>query len=432
MILQSSTPTWDPEEPNMTANSPAAADLLIVNARLLDGAESVDIAISGGRILEIGPGLQTTAARHIDAAGGLVTTSFVDPHFHLDKVLSRNYVGAVSYQEAFARAREAKKHFTVADVEARVCTALDLAAAQGIGTIRSQVDVDFATRLISLEGVLRAKERFAGIVDVEPVAFPQEGIVTDPEAPALLREALRMGVRVIGGLPEFERSAEDQRTHVKTLLDIAEETGALVDMHCDYTDLAQFKTLEMLADMTIERGLHGRVTADHCCALAVYDDREAERVIGKVAEARINVIILPIANLQMLGGNQVTPMNRGSSRARQLLRAGVNVAAGADNMFDIWFRFNRMDPVDTAYMTCLSAGMRTDDEVREAFEMTTSRPARILGLKGHVLAPGGNADLVVHSAHTLVDMFRNIPSRRLHIKGGRIVGGVEGSVWCAR
>lgn len=416
----------------MSAEDPAAVDLLIANARLLDHEGTSDIAIGKGRILDIGANLQIAAARRIDANGGLVTMSFVDPHFHLDKVLSRNYVGAVSYQEAFARAREAKRNFTVADVEARACAALDLAAAQGTGTIRSQVDVDFATRLVSMEGILRARERFAGIVDVQPVAFPQEGIVTDPEAPGLLREALKMGVKVIGGLPEFERSAEDQRTHVRTILDIAEDTGALVDMHCDYTDLPQFKTLEMLADMTIERGLQGRVTADHCCALAVYDGREASRVIAKVKEAGIGVIILPIANLQMLGGDGATPMNRGSSRAKELLQAGVNVSAGADNMFDIWFRFNRMDPVDTAYMTCLSAGLRTDAEVREAFEMTTSRPARLLGLQDRRLAPGGIADLVVHSARNLVDMLRNIPSRRIHIKAGRVVGGVEGSVWTAR
>jgi cytosine deaminase len=216
------------------------------------------------------------------------------------------------------------------------------------------------------------------------------------------------------------------------VLDIAEKFDVGVDMHCDYTDLAQYKTLEMLADMTLERGLQGRVAADHCCALAVYPDDEARRVIAKVKQADIGVIILPIANLQMLGGNGVTPVNRGSSRAKELLAAGINVSAGADNMYDIWFRFNRMDPIDTAYMTCLSTGMRTDAEVREAFEMTTSRPARQLGIENYRLEVGGRADLVVHSASTLVDMFRNVPGRRLHIKNGVLVGGVEGSTWSAR
>lgn len=411
---------------------PAHLDTIIVNAGLLDREGRWDIGIQGGKIVSIGQDGGATASRRIDARGGLVTPSFVDPHFHLDKVLSRDYVGALTYSEAFARAREAKAQFTVADVEARVCAALDLAVAQGLGTIRSQVDVDFATGLVSLEGVLRAKERFSNMIDIQIVAFPQEGIVTDPKAPDLLREALGMGIRLIGGLPEFERTVDDQKTHIQTVLDIAETFDAKVDMHCDYTDLPQFKTLEMLADMTLERGLQGRVTADHCCALAVYGDDEAARVIDKVKQADIGVIILPIANLQMLGGNGVTPVNRGSSRAKELLAAGVNVSAGADNMYDIWFRFNRMDPVDTAYMTCLSTGMRTDDEVREAFEMTTSRPARQLDLADYGMDVGCKADLVVHSASNLVDMFRNVPARRYHLKRGVLVGGVEGSTWTAR
>jgi cytosine deaminase len=409
-----------------------SCDLLIRNAAILDRKGRCDIAISGGRITEIAAHLDQVAARTVDAQGGLVTVSFIDPHFHLDKVLSRNYVGAISYQEAFARAREAKKNFTVADVEARVSTALDMAVAQGIGRMRTQVDVDFATRLVSLEGVLRAQERFRNLIDLEIVAFPQEGIVTDPEAPALLSSALGMGAQFIGGLPEFEHSVEDQRTHVRTIFDIAEKHNVAIDFHCDYTDLPQFKTLEMVADMTVERGFEGKVVAGHCCALAVYPDDEAKRVIDKVKAADISVTIMPIANLQMLGGNGVTPVNRGSSRAKELLAAGVNVCAAADNMFDIWFRFNRMDPIDTTYMACLSTGMRTDAEVREAFEMTTSRPARLMGLADHQVAVGGYADLVVHSAATLVDMFRNVPGRRLHIKNGRLIGGVEGSLWSAR
>ncbi len=407
-------------------------DLVIRNARLLDGEATMDIAVAGGVIAKIAPGIEAIAAKTIDAAGGVVTPSFIDPHFHLDKVLSRGHLGAVTYQQGFEKARDVKKHFTVADVEARACRALDLAVAQGVGRMRTNVDVDFATRLVSMEGVLRARDRFAGLIDLEIIAFPQEGIVTDPEAPALLREALGMGAELIGGLPEFERSVEDQRTHVRTIFDIAEEKGVAIDFHCDYTDLPEFKTLEMVADETVARGLQGKVTAGHCCALAIYPDDEARRVIDKVAAAEIAVTVLPIANLEMLGGPQPTPMNRGSSRVKELLDAGVNVSAGSDNMFDLWYRFNRMDPIDTAYITCLSAGMRTDEEVREAFEMTTSRPAKMMGLGRREVAEGCVADLVVHAATNLVDILRNIPARRIHLKGGRTVGGVEGAVWTAR
>ncbi len=406
-------------------------DLLIHDARCLDRSGRVDIGVRSGRIAALAPALEGHAAQRIDARGGLVARSFVEPHFHLDKCLSRARFGAVSFTEAFARAREVKRNFTVADVEERACRALELAVAHGIGRMRAMVDVDIATRLVSLEGVQRARERFARAIDIEIVAFPQEGIVSDPEAPGLLAEALGMGADLLGGLPEFEASVADQKTHIQTVLDLAEKHGVGVDMHCDYTDDAAFKTLEMLADATIERGLEGRVVANHCNALSLYPDDEAKRVIDKLAAARIPVVVFPAANLQMLGGAKRTPYNRGSSRVKELLDAGINVAAGADNMYDIWYRFNRMDPVEVALITCLSAGMRTDEEVREAFEMVTTRAARVLGRAETGIAEGASADMVVFEAGNLVDVLRNLPGRRIHIKNGRTVGGLDANAWCA-
>ena len=406
-------------------------DLLIHNAIRLDEAEPVSIGIRGGRIEAVAPALAGHAASRIDAGGGLVTPSFVDPHFHIDKVLSRDLLGARGPQEALDRAHEVKTRFTVADVEERACQALRLAAVHGIGRLHAQIDVDFATKLVSFEGVMRARDRFAGIVDVTLVAFPQEGIVADPEAPALLREALSMGATAVGGLPEVEASVADQRTHVETCLGLAAEHGVTVEMHADYMDRAELKTLEMLADATVAHGMQGRVVASHCNALAVYGDEEATRVIDKVLAADMAVTVLPIANLQMLGGEGRTPRNRGSSRVKEMLDAGINVAAGADNMYDIWYRFNRMDPVELAYMTVHSAGMRTDEEVREGFEMVTARAARIIGAPVPAVAAGAPADLVVFEATSLVDILRRLPGRRIHIKDGRPVGGVEGSFWSA-
>lgn len=415
-----------------TDQQAAAWDAVIVNTRLLDDDSPTDIAIRDGRIARIAPDLEGPRIRTIDAGGGLTTPSFTDPHFHLDKVLSRGHFGALNFKQAFDHARDVKCHFTVADVEQRACTALELAVGHGLGRMRAQVDVDFATGTVSMEGVLRAKERYRNQIDIQVVAFPQEGIVSDPEATRHLRETIRMGAKVIGGLPEFEANEADQKTHVETIFDLAEEFDLLIDMHADYTDREQFKTLEMIADMTIARGMQGRVNVGHCCALAVYGSNYAKKVIDRVAEAGMQVSVLPIANLQMLGGEERTPMNRGSSRILELLDAGVNVAAGADNMFDIWYRFNRMDPVDVGLMACLSGGMRTDEEVREAFNMITTRANRYIGLEDDgAVREGGPADLVVHSATTLVDIFRNLPERRLHLKNGALVGGREGSVWAA-
>jgi cytosine deaminase len=426
----------DQQEGLMTASDATQTaerpwDLLIKNATLLDTEVRGDIAVRDGAITAIEADIQGPAAETIDAAGGLVTRSFIDPHFHLDKCLSRPLVGAISPEEAFGRAVEAKVHFTVADVEARASEALRLAVAQGIGHMRAQCDVDYATKLVSLEGLLRVRERFADTIDIEIVAFPQEGMVKDKEAPGLLREAISMGATLVGGLPEADLSVEDQRSHVEQILDIAVEAGVPVEMHCDYMDLVELKTLAMLAAGTIERGLQGRVTASHCNALALYPDDEAKATIEQVKEAGIDVTVLPVANLQMLGGPERTPRNRGSSRVKELLDAGINVAAGSDSMFDIWYRFNRLDPVETGYISCLSAGMKTDEEVRDAFDMVTARAARMVGKEPGV-AVGAPADLVVHEQSTIVQVLRNLPGRRVHLKNGRQVGGRDCSHWCVR
>lgn len=413
----------------MEANDQCCQDIVIAGTRTLDSDEIVDIAVCEGRIKEIGPKIGAHRKKTIKAHGGLTTPSFTDPHFHLDKVLSRGHFGALSYRQAFDHARDVKCKFTAADVEQRACEALELAVGHGLGRMRAQVDVDFATGIVSMEGVLRAKERFARQIDIEPVAFPQEGIVSDPKAEGFLREALIMGAKLLGGLPEFEANLNDQKTHIRTIFNLAEEFDVPIDMHSDYTDLEEFKTLEMIADMTIERGMQGRVSVGHCCALAVYEENYAKSVIEKLVEAKMQVAVLPVANLQMLGGNQRTPANRGSSRILELLDAGINVAAGADNMFDIWYRFNRMDPIEVGLVTCLSGGMRTDEEVRESFNMITTRADRYMGADDHGVTVGAPADLVVHSSDNLVDIFRNLPERRLHIKNGALVGGKEGSIW---
>ena len=180
----------------------------------------------------------------------------------------------------------------------------------------------------------------------------------------------------MGALPEREATAEDQRLHLEAVFDIAEETGVPVDAHSDYVDDPGLKTLEMLADITVARDYAGRVTAGHCSALAVYPDDEARRVIDKLVGASIGVIVMPMANLQMLGGPARTPVNRGSSRMAELLDAGVTVAATSDNMFDIWYRFNRLDPAELALFACLSGGLRTNSEMRSAFDMTNSSAAQ--------------------------------------------------------
>lgn len=413
-------------------------DLKIMNARLLDRPGLWDLDIQKSTIASVeqvgrrdAEWPEGSGARTLDARGDLVVRPFCDPHFHLDKVLTRDHFGATTPQEAFTRARDVKKNFTAADVEARATQALELAAANGIGAVRAQCDVDSFTTLASLEGVLAVKERFAGLVDLQVVAFPQEGIVADPQTVPLLREALRMGADLVGGLPEIESTVGDQLEHLSTVFGIAEEFNVDIDMHIDYVDDPGLKTLEMLADITRERRFHGHVTADHCCALSQYADDEAARVIEKVKATDLAVTVMPMANLQMLGGGR-TPYNRGSSRLGELLDADVNVAVGSDNMSDIWYRFNRLDPAELGLVTSLSGGLRSDEDVRAAFDLTNGRAARVMGLASTAITPGTTADLVVLNAATVDEFFRNLPGRRTMVRAGKLAAGSESSMWVAQ
>jgi cytosine deaminase len=409
-------------------------DLMIEGVRPYGTGEPVAIAIDRGAIRSIGPDArQPTAAERIDGAGGIIFPSFVEPHIHLDKTLTRRLPGAnvESWEEAEASQDQVKRTFTPEDVEYRASRAIELAISNGVGLMRAHVDIDTAQELISLEGVLRARKRWADAIEIEIVALLGESIVEHPEIPTLAREAMRRGADVIGGIPNFEEDTPGQLRHLEALFDIAEEFDTPVDAHVDFDADPSERALEMLADLTLQRRFEGRVLASHCCALAAYPRDQSERVIEKLRRARITVCISPVANLQQVGSVGRLPIHRGSSRAKELLDAGVNVAAGTDNMNDMWFAFGRLDPIETAFGAILSAALRTEAEVAASLEMVTDRAARALGRSGRTVEAGAPADLVVLEAEDMTDVLRGLSSRRVTIKGGKPVGGLATERWCA-
>jgi cytosine/creatinine deaminase len=409
-------------------------DLIIESVRPYGAGDPVAVAIDRGVIHSIGaeaPPL--TAAERIDGNGGIIFPSFVEPHIHLDKVLTRQFPGAnvESWEEAEAAQSRVKRSFTPEDVEARASRAIELAISNGVGLMRAHVAVDTAQELVSLEGVLRARERWADAIEIEIVALLDESIVEHPELLARAREAMRRGADVIGGVPNFEQDTPSQLRHLEALFDIAEEFDTPLDAHVDFDADPSQKTLEMLAELTLQRGFEGRVLASHCCALATYPQDESERVIEKVRRARITVCISPLGNLQHVGSMGRLPVHRGSSRTKELLDAGVNVAAGTDNMNDMWFAFGRLDPLETAYVAILSAALRTEAEVAAGLEMVTDRAARALGRPARTLEVGAPADLVILGAEDLTEVLRGLSSRRVTIKGGKLVGGMATERWGA-
>jgi cytosine deaminase len=413
--------------------------LTIRGARLLDGDELVDVVLADGAIRSIVAAGAATAedeGETIEAEGGLLTPSFVDPHFHADKAFTFPRVGAFddpSIDAIIERCTRIKSQYTHEDVVARATRALELAVGHGVGAVRVQVDVDHVSGFVGLDALVEVRARFAQLLDIQLVAFPQYSILEDGgHGEQLLREALERGADVLGGAPDVEATPADRARHIERLFAIAGELDADLDVHCDFSDDPRQRDLGAVARKTLETGRVGRVTAVHCCALEALPDIAAAEDIEAVRRAGVQVCICPVGNMQLVGDAERMPRGRGTARVRELLAAGVNVAAGSDNLHDMWFRFGRMDPLDTALMACLAARMRTDAEVREAFELVTARAARFMSAPGGVVREGAPADLVLFSVQTLDDVLRHAPGRRTTIKRGRVVGGSESRAWVTR
>ncbi|NPV43583.1 MAG: amidohydrolase family protein [Firmicutes bacterium] len=403
-------------------------ELIIRNARIRKREKLFDIAINEGKIVEISEHIQAKAKEEIDAGAKLTVPGFIDPHIHLDKV---NIVDVVrpnksgTLKEAIEIIWEKKAQYTVEDILERAGDVIKRGAMNGTTRMRSHVDIDTIGGLKPLEGVLEAKRRFKDIVDIQIAAFPQEGILKNPGCEELMREAMKMGADVVGGMPANEESPDDSRKHIEIAFDIAEEFDADIDMHIDETDDPFYRTLEMLADETIKRGYQGRVTAGHTCALAAYDDHYAGYVIEKVKKAGVNIITNPATNLMLQGRLDKQPIRRGITRVKELLNAGVNVSFGQDCVKDTFYPFGSADMLQVALITAHAAHMSLPDEIELTFDMLTTNAAKVLRLEDYGLEEGKRADIVILDTDNVKDAIRLQPIRLFVIKAGKIIAKNE-------
>jgi len=403
-------------------------ELIIRNARIRKREKLFDIGINEGKIVEISEHIQAEAKEEIDAGAKLTVPGFIDPHIHLDKV---NIVDVVrpnksgTLKEAIEIIWEKKAGYTVEDIVERSGDVIKRGALNGTTRVRSHVDIDTIGGLKPLEGVLEAKRRFKDIVDIQIAAFPQEGILKNPGCEKLMREAMKMGADVVGGMPANEESPDDSRRHIEIAFDIAEEFDADIDMHIDETDDPFYRTLEMLADETIKRGYQGRVTAGHTCALAAYDDHYAGYVIEKVKKAGINIITNPATNLMLQGRHDKQPIRRGITRVKELLNAGVNVSFGQDCVKDTFYPFGSADMLQVALIAAHAAHMSLPDEIELTFDMLTTNAAKVLRLEDYGLEEGKRADIVILDTDNVKDAIRLQPARLFVIKAGKIIAKNE-------
>jgi cytosine deaminase len=383
----------------------------------------VDIAIDAGRIVDVAPNLAATAQQEIDAAGALVTPPFVDAHFHLDATLSYGLPrvnASGTLLEGIALWGELKPQLTQEALIERALRYCDWAVARGLLAIRSHVDV-CDPRLLAVEALLEVKRRVAPYLDLQLVAFPQDGLLRSAGAFDNLKRAVAMGVDVVGGIPHFERTMADGAESIRLLCEFAADKGLPVDMHCDETDDPLSRHIETLCAQAHRLRLGGRVAGSHLTSMHSMDNYYVSKLLPLMRESGVAAIANPLINITLQGRADSYPKRRGMTRVPEMLAAGIDVAFGHDCVMDPWYSLGSADMLEVAHMGLHVAQMTGIDAMLAAFDAVTANAARIIGLEGYGIAPGCRADCVVLDARDPIEAIRLRAARLAVVRGGTIV-----------
>src|SRR5712692_5358380 len=415
-------------------------DLLLRTARVAgqDAGQDArtDIGIEAGRFVAVDG--DTSAAETIELAGSLVTPPLVEPHIHLDAVLTvgqprPNVSGSLF--EGIAIWADRVADLSYSDVQSRVSQILRWQLACGVQHVRSHVDV-CDPELRALRALVDLREQVRGLIDLQLVAFPQQGILGFDGGRELMRKAVEIGADVVGGIPHYELTREDGVESVRFAMALADEHGLRVDIHCDETDDDHSRFVEVMAAETIRRGMSGRVTASHTTAMHSYNNAYAHRLINNVRRARLHMVTNPLDNSTLQGRFDSYPIRRGHTRVKELLAAGVNVCIGHDSVMDPWYPLGYGDPLQAAFVLVHYGQMSGHNELRTLIDMITFNPASALGLEDYGLLPGSRADLCAFAAPTEMDAIRLVAPRKLVLRAGKVVARTEPShttvVWDGR
>ena len=398
-------------------------DLLVQNATLPDGRSGVSIAVRGAKIVDVGQGLQGEAGTVIDAGGYLLSPPFIDAHFHMDATLSLgmpryNLTGTLL--EGIAVWGELKPHLTPEAVAERALRYCDLAVSQGLLAIRTHVDV-CDDRLVCVEALLEVRKKVAAYLDLQIVAFPQDGFYRAATARQNLIRALDLGVDVVGGIPHAERTMAVGAASLKELCEIAAHRGLLADIHCDETDDPMSRHIETLAYETQRLGLRGRVVGSHLTSMHSMDNYYASKLISLIAEAGLHATPNPLINITLQGRHDTYPKRRGMTRVPELRAAGVNVSFGHDCVMDPWYPLGQGDMLEAASMGIHAQPMTSPEALRWAYDAVTVNPAKALHLQNYGLEKGCNADFVLLQAKNPVEAIRLKANRLKVVRRGKII-----------
>lgn len=396
-------------------------DLLVKGGTLPDGTRA-DIAINGEHIAAVGQ-LDAEAREVIDATGDLVAPPFVDPHFHMDATLSygKPRVNASgTLLEGIALWGELRDLATVDEMVERAVEYCDWAVSMGLLAIRSHVDTS-ADHLRGVEAMLEVKRRVSGYLDLQLVAFPQDGIYRAKNGRENVIRALDMGCDLVGGIPHFERTMQEGADSVADVCRIAAERGIAIDIHCDETDDPNSRHVETYAREVLRHGLGARAAAGHLTSMHSMDNYYVSKLLPLMAESGMTVISNPLINITLQGRHDTFPKRRGLTRVKEMQAQGITVGWGQDCVLDPWYSLGTADMLDVAFMGLHVAQMTHPDEMARCFTMVTENNARIMGLEGYGLKVGDKAGLVVLDAANPTEALRLRADRLFVVSKGRIV-----------
>ena len=398
-------------------------DLIIKNANLPDDRKNLDIAIKDKKIVAIDRDIVADAANIIDATDKLVSPGHVDSHFHLDATLT---LGQPRFNESGTLLEgiqlwdELKPHLTIELIKKRARKLCHWAIAYGCLAIRSHVDIS-DDRLLAVEALLELRKEMRNWIDIQLVAFPQNGYLRYKNSIKNLDRALKKGVDVVGGIPHFERTMSEGSLSIKLLCELAAEKGLLVDMHCDESDDPMSRHVETLAFEAQRLGLEGRVTGSHLTSMHSMDNYYVSKLIPLLQEAELQVVANPLINITLQGRHDLYPKRRGMTRVKELLNSNINVAFGHDCVMDPWYSLGKHDMLEVANMGLHVGQMTGVKEMHQIFQAITNNGARVMQLDNYGIEVGCNANLVIHQANNPIEAIRLCNARLFVIRNGQII-----------
>ena len=399
--------------------------MLYKNLYIENAAETSDIRVENGKIAEIGANLTARPGEDVrDFAGKLALPPLIESHVHLDTCLTAgdpvwNLSGTLF--EGIECWAKRKEKLTREDVRERVHRAVRLYAVNGIQHIRTHVDVT-DPKLTAMEALLELREELRDVMDIQVVAFPQEGIESYPNGRALMENAVRMGADCVGAIPHFEFTREYSVSSLNFAVELAEKYDKLVDVHCDEIDDEASRGLETLAARAYESGLCDRVTASHTTAMHSYNNAHVQRLMRLLKLSRINFVSNPLVNTHLQGRIDTYPKRRGITRVKELTEAGVNVSFGHDDIFDPWYPMGTGSLRDVVFMGLHVCQMMGYEDIMNSYRFISTKAAKTLHLgESYGIRAGNPASFIVLDAKNYYDALNTNATVLLSCRNGRVV-----------